>query len=89
MAEPLAIWQPFGLHPFFACIFDFGGDPSSKGGAGRLRKSSDCVLEYFFEISLLMFFFIHQCEKGKPPTGVNYQFFLKNPAVAGSKEQDL
>ena len=57
VAEPLAIWQPFGLHPFFACIFDFGGDPSSKGGAGRLRKSSDCVLEYFFEISLLMFFF--------------------------------
>ena len=72
------------LHAFLI----LAATPPARGGAGRLRKSSGCVLEYFFEISLL-FFFIHQCEKGKPPTGVNYQDFFSRTQLAGSKQQDL
>ena len=85
MAEPLAIWQPFGLHPFFACIFDFGGDPSSKGGGRAAQKIKRLCFGIFFG-DFIADCLIHQCEKGMPPTGVCYIFFEE---MAGNKQQDL
>ena len=88
VAEPLSIWQTFGLHHFLHAFLILVAAPPTRGGAGRLTKSSDCVLEYFFW-DFIAFFLIHQCEKGKPPTGVNHQDFFWRTQLAGSKQQDL
>ena len=71
----------FGM--FLTCVsfllLVLAAAPPARVGQGGPENQGRMYFGMFvFEISLLAF--KHQCEKGKPPTGVCYKIFLKNPA---------